>query len=351
MKIEIGQRIKSLRTEKGITQEELASHLGLSYQAISKWENNISSPDIQLLPLISVYFGVTIDELFEISNETHMDRIDHMLENERTLSTANFTYAHDFLKGILDQNPKCAKAYYLLAQLYNHRAASDKQLASICAKQALEYEPYVKDHHDSLIHTENGHLGDAYYNDHGSLISYYEAFISKHPKFWNGHLYLLDQLIADRHFDRAKAIIAKMKSIKPSCLDTIYEGDIAFAQGNQDKALALWNQSITDFPNTWAAYISRGDRLIKLGLYDEAVSDYETCFSLMEKPRYIDPLTFMAKAYELAGNYQESITSHQRVITLLEEDHGIVSGELVDAPKREIERLRKQQSCFSLGIL
>ena len=62
MKIEIGQRIKSLRLEKGVTQEELANHLGLSYQAVSKWENNISTPDIQLLPLLSVYFGVTIDD-------------------------------------------------------------------------------------------------------------------------------------------------------------------------------------------------------------------------------------------------------------------------------------------------
>ena len=66
MKIEIGQRIKSLRIEKGVTQEELASHLGLSYQAVSKWENNVSTPDIQLLPLLSVYFGVTIDDLFEM---------------------------------------------------------------------------------------------------------------------------------------------------------------------------------------------------------------------------------------------------------------------------------------------
>lgn len=46
MKIEIGQRIKSLRIEKGVTQEELANHLGLSYQAVSKWENNVSTPDI-----------------------------------------------------------------------------------------------------------------------------------------------------------------------------------------------------------------------------------------------------------------------------------------------------------------
>ena len=46
MKVEIGQRIKSLRIEKGVTQEELANHLGLSYQALSKWATSISTPDI-----------------------------------------------------------------------------------------------------------------------------------------------------------------------------------------------------------------------------------------------------------------------------------------------------------------
>lgn len=341
MKIEIGQRIKSLRVEKGITQEALANHLGLSYQAVSKWENNVSSPDIQLLPLISVYFGVTIDELFEIPNEVHMERINHMLDNERILSEENFNYAQEFLRNVLETNPKCARAYYLLAALYNHRANSDKQLSAKYARQALIYEPYDKWHHNILIKAENGILGDDYYNKHHSLISYYEAFIKKHPTHWNSYLYLLDQLIPDRHFDRAKEVLKQVRALKHTCLDDIYEGDIAFALGHTKEALALWNQSVTEFPTTWEAYISRGDRLVKLGRYDEAVCDYEKCLQLMDNPRLTDPLTFMANAYELAGNYQKAIDSHKRVIALLEEEYGIVSGELVDAPNREIKRLQK----------
>ncbi len=60
----IGKNIKALRLEKGVTQEQLASHLGITYQAVSKWENNANTPDIAMLPDIADYFGVTIDFLF-----------------------------------------------------------------------------------------------------------------------------------------------------------------------------------------------------------------------------------------------------------------------------------------------
>ena len=62
----LGERIADLRRERGITQENLAGIIGVSAQAISKWENNATMPDITLLPIIADTLGVTIDELFGI---------------------------------------------------------------------------------------------------------------------------------------------------------------------------------------------------------------------------------------------------------------------------------------------
>ena len=59
----IGKQIASLRKEKGIKQEELAKYVGVSTQAVSKWENG-GVPDIELLPKISDFFSVSIDSLF-----------------------------------------------------------------------------------------------------------------------------------------------------------------------------------------------------------------------------------------------------------------------------------------------
>lgn len=53
-----------MRKSKGVTQEQLGEVLSVSSQSISKWENNLSAPDIELLPIIARYFGVTMDELF-----------------------------------------------------------------------------------------------------------------------------------------------------------------------------------------------------------------------------------------------------------------------------------------------
>lgn len=63
----IGSKIKELRKQRGITQEQLAESIGISFQAVSKWENNIALPDITLAPLLASYFGISMDELFDFS--------------------------------------------------------------------------------------------------------------------------------------------------------------------------------------------------------------------------------------------------------------------------------------------
>ena len=60
----IGSNIKALRISAGLTQEQLAGSLGVSFQAVSKWETSANTPDIQLLPQIAKLFCVSIDALF-----------------------------------------------------------------------------------------------------------------------------------------------------------------------------------------------------------------------------------------------------------------------------------------------
>ncbi len=63
----IGNRIKSLRKARGLTQEQLSNAIGISFQAVSKWETNIAYPDITLAPVLANFFGVSMDELFDFS--------------------------------------------------------------------------------------------------------------------------------------------------------------------------------------------------------------------------------------------------------------------------------------------
>lgn len=61
----LGRRIARLRLEYGMTQERLAMKMGVTAQAVSKWENDLSAPDIMLLPELARTLGVTVDELLE----------------------------------------------------------------------------------------------------------------------------------------------------------------------------------------------------------------------------------------------------------------------------------------------
>lgn len=76
MDLLIGENIKRLRRERELTQEEAAAHLGISFQAISKWERGDGYPDITMLPALANYFGVSVDELIGMDKIAKAKRYD-----------------------------------------------------------------------------------------------------------------------------------------------------------------------------------------------------------------------------------------------------------------------------------
>ena len=74
MQIKLGEKIKELRKRDGRKQEDLAVALGVTNQAVSRWEANGGYPDIEMLPAIANYFHITIDELFGYDIRTQRQR-------------------------------------------------------------------------------------------------------------------------------------------------------------------------------------------------------------------------------------------------------------------------------------
>lgn len=89
----LGNKLKTLRKNKNITQEELASALSVTYQAVSKWERNISTPDISMLPVIARYYGITIDELmnYKLDSLSYKERFIRFLVDNGALKFGSFT--------------------------------------------------------------------------------------------------------------------------------------------------------------------------------------------------------------------------------------------------------------------
>lgn len=83
MKLNIGNRIKELRRAKDITQEEFAEYLGVSYQSVSRWENGVCYPDMELLPIMADFFGVTVDSLIGVDDVIEKERVGRYLDEFR----------------------------------------------------------------------------------------------------------------------------------------------------------------------------------------------------------------------------------------------------------------------------
>lgn len=103
MNLLIGENIKRMRRERDLTQEEVAAHLGISFQSISKWERGDGYPDITMLPALSNYFGISVDELLgmgEIAKADQYNEINRIWDenNKKGLHQENVALMRQSLK-------------------------------------------------------------------------------------------------------------------------------------------------------------------------------------------------------------------------------------------------------------
>jgi len=170
----IGKHIKRLRTTKNITQEQLANVLHISYQAVSKWENESAFPDISLLPLLADYFGVTMDELFgyRLNHLTYKERFVKFMLDNNILQFGDFTLKHG-----------AEVDYYINAENFTTNAQISKIgefFADCIRKNNIAF--------DTII-------GLAY---HGIAFSSATAF-SLYQKYGITTNYCYDRMVADSH--------------------------------------------------------------------------------------------------------------------------------------------------------
>ena len=142
MTVKIGEKIKELRKKADITQEKFAEYLGVTAQAVSKWEVEGCYPDIEMLPSIANFFNVTIDELmcFDISkNQEKINEIFKQIHIHWLKGTAV-----EFLRNAVQEFPNNYELLYCLADFLKIESNNDEETlknvhesVSIC-KRILE---------------------------------------------------------------------------------------------------------------------------------------------------------------------------------------------------------------------
>lgn len=94
MNLRIAENIKRLRQDSQLTQAQLAERLGVSYQAVSRWENETTYPDIELLPAIAALFGVTVDYLLGSTAEDQKESLLRGWDKLKTMTDPGERVSH-----------------------------------------------------------------------------------------------------------------------------------------------------------------------------------------------------------------------------------------------------------------
>ena len=121
--VNIGRTIARERRGRGVTQEALAAHLGVSKAAVSKWELGQSLPDVSLLPRIAAYFSLTLDELFDWRDELTEEESAALYAEVYALGEQDLPAAHERLRALAAEHYSDANLLLMLASLLTVWAA------------------------------------------------------------------------------------------------------------------------------------------------------------------------------------------------------------------------------------
>ena len=345
----IGTKIKQLRFRASLTQEQLAEKLGLSAQAVSKWENSVAMPDISLLPELAGIFGVSIDDLFDLTVEQKFLRIQNRMDVQDDLEPDTFREYEDFLKDQAENGTDKQKAASLLANLYYHRMESFSRRAAAWARKAVLMAPEKKDCQWLLQKTEGAAAWDWDAAHHSKAIDFFKQVIESdtvEPKTPMPYYYLLDNLIADHRTEEAGEylkVFAALPAANPVMVP-VYEAAIALAEYDEKRADAIMEKALADLADQKDILFETAQYYARKCDYEKAIQYFEAFHTAGEnsKPRFTDALESIAAIYEITGDYRKAAETRKRLLDCLKKEWGFSEEEtIVREAEQEIDRLTK----------
>ena len=131
--LKLGENLKKFRLQRELTQEQLADVLGVSAQAVSRWENGTTYPDITLLPTIASYFEITLDELMGMENWRSEEQLKELLGQLEENGSKGLIYENILL--LRDAVKTYPTNYELQFRLVNQLAFCEYKEGGDCPKK------------------------------------------------------------------------------------------------------------------------------------------------------------------------------------------------------------------------
>jgi len=342
--MELGKKIKQLRFRARLTQEQLAEKLGIGAQSVSKWENAVAMPDITLLPLLAEIFGVSIDELFDLTTEQRLNRIENRMDAEEELPTDVFQEFESFLQAELNDPKNQNRATGLLAYLYWHRMNAEGKKASRYAKESIIRAPGEKECQWILSKTDNHAVWDWNMANHARAINFYRELVETNPDVALPYMYLLDNLIADHRTDEAEFWLERYCALEKAhpVMKRVYRAHIALARFDEPAGDRIIEDLLSEQPENDAVLFECAQYYAAKADYRKAIDIYERAFAAdTRRPRFQDALMGIADIYEIMGDYANAAKAYDRIIDLLEHEWGLTeeTDSSVTMAKKEKARL------------
>ena len=340
--MELGKKIRLYRLKAGLTQEQLADRLGVTAQSVSKWENAVAMSDITLLPMIAEVFGVSIDDMFDLSVEQRLNRIENRLDIEPEIPQDIFWEYEEFLKQQCAAEQYKKRATNLIAYLYWQRSDLYSKKACRYAKEAIQADPGEKES-QWVLQQGGGHAAwDWNMSNHSKAIEFYGEIVKKNPDVRLPYLYLIDNLLADHRADEAEEALNKLVTLKDAnpVMCEVYRAHIALARFDEKTADAIIGKLVSDHPDDSASLFEAAQYYARKCDYDLAIEYYERSFANeTRRPRFTDELMAIADIYEIRGEYGKAAETYDRMIGLLKDEWGYTEEIALRDAEKEKARL------------
>ncbi|MBQ8822053.1 MAG: helix-turn-helix transcriptional regulator [Lachnospiraceae bacterium] len=315
MKNYISENIRKYRKIKGFTQEELALQLGVTAQAVSRWEAGVGMPDISLIVPIAQNLGVTTDTLFGMEDiEYDKLAVDKVKEQIDALYDENnkpesMVVICDYLKGEIEDNPTC----YELFVLYLEKIAG--------ISMYVDFNNFLKDSGDKWEKLRTDGIKKA-------------SIVMKHAKnrdlIDRVHWALAWVYIHEKDYDKAREHIEALPSVKSNRLQENIFSKLILFEGGFEKGMektkeiiekefehytkAIRSKIFYDFESY--AYFADKESAVSFGDWSLGVMNALYARETLRKDMetfYGDWCFFMARTYLKAGDAEGAIAAYNKV--------------------------------------
>ena len=222
MQLKLGEKIRELRRRNGVTQEALADKLGITAQAVSRWEMSGSYPDMEMIPPIANFFGITIDELFGYDGEREA-KIDEIIAQADDLCVMGKSQTDPTLEPSIDESLS------ILRQGLAEFPGNERLMCRLAG--ALKDAGYRR-------------YGEVWDNDEDG----YLCHVSRSNEYWSEAIKLYESLADDTH------------SMDVAISSTVSLVNLYSCTGNEEKARLRAERlpKIDDCREAWSAYAASG---------------------------------------------------------------------------------------------